>query len=202
MPKPAGALRQMLDRVRRRRPAAVDRRGRRLVLVIDCILNQNSRERGAESFPALNFELVALCHAHQVGILQMPCPEIAALGFRRERPPGQSLRDALDTPPARAVCRRLAGEVADRLAAYLAEGYELLAVLGGNQLSPGCAVSQAKDDGTPENKSGIFIAALQDELRLRCVDAAFRGIRDATPGLLEADLRWLRERIERTPGAD
>ena len=70
----------------------VDRRSRRFVAVIECILNQNARDLGAACCPAINIELLNLCHEHEVGVMQMPCPEIAALGFKRARAPGQSIR--------------------------------------------------------------------------------------------------------------
>ena len=63
-----------------------DRRSRRFVAVIECILDQNVRDRGAASFPAMNHELLQILHEHGIGILQMPCPEIAALGPGRSRP--------------------------------------------------------------------------------------------------------------------
>ena len=168
-----------------------DGRGRRFVAVIDCILNQNARDCGAARFPAMNFELLRLCHEHYVGVLQMPCPEIAALGFKRMRKSGQTIREALDTEAGRRSCAEIACAAADRIESYLAEGYELLAILGGNPLSPGCAVHDCKDGLLID--SGIFMKALQAELRNRNREAPFKGIRDNDPALLEQDLQWLRD---------
>ena len=178
-----------------RKPAAVsDVRGRRFVVMIDCILNQNARDCGAARFPAMNFELVSLCHAHQVGILQMPRPEIAALGFKRTRPAGKSIRDVLDTEAGWRCCAKLAHDMSERIEIYLAEGYELLAILGGNPRSPGCAVLDG-DDGLLE-ESGIFMRTLQTELQARKLTVRFRGIRDHDPALLEQDLQWSRGLLE------
>lgn len=189
----------MINLLRRfRKPAAVnDVRGRRFVVMIDCILNQNARDCGAARFPAMNFELVALCNAHQVGILQMPCPEIAALGLKRTRPPGKSIRDALDTDSGWRCCAKLAHEMSDRIEIYLAEGYELLAILGGNPRSPGCAVLDHENDLLEE--SGVFMRALQTELRSRKLAVRFRGIRDHDPASLEQDLQWFRGLLEQPP---
>ena len=139
---PVTLLKNLIKRARPDR--SPDVRGRRFVAVIDCILNQNARDAGAAQFPAINFELLQLCHEHHVGILQMPCPEIAALGFKRVRPPGQSIRDALDTESGRQRCSEIAMGVADRIEAGLAEGDVLLAVLGGNRAAGALRVS-AKD---------------------------------------------------------
>jgi predicted secreted protein len=197
---PVVVLQNLINRLRPTRAAGeiadevADIRGRRFVAVIDCILNQNVRDCGAARFPAMNLELVQLCHAHRVGIVQMPCPEIAALGFKRKRPPGQSIRDALDTEAGRRRCADLAVEVSDRVEFYLTEGYKLLAILGGNPRSPGCAV-HAGNHGLRCN-SGVFMQALETELRKRNHTPAFRGIRDHDPELLRQDLQWLRDLLE------
>lgn len=174
-------------------PKPEDGRSRRFVAMIDCMLNQNARDLGAARFPAMNFELLRLCHENQVGILQMPCPEIAALGFKRTRAPGQSIRAALDTEAGRQCCAEIALNVADRIAALLADGNQLLVVLGGNQQSPGCTV-HAGAGGLRED-SGIFLLALQAEFDKRGIATKFRGIRDADPALLAEDLAWFAELV-------
>ncbi len=176
-----------------RRPPT-DERSNRFVAVIECALNQNARDAGAACFPDMNFELLELCHRHGVGILQMPCPEVAALGPERKRPPGKSLHEAMDSDAGRCSCRSLAWEVSNAIDAYTARGCELVAVLGGNPLSPGCAVHEGAN-GLHE-QSGVFMQALQAELRRRKCDPTFRGMRDHDPDLLREDLAWLQTRLE------
>ena len=194
MSKAASLLQKMIRLVKstgRSNPAPDDVRGRCFVAVIDCILNQNARDAGAARFPAMNFELLRLCHENQVGILQMPCPEIAALGFNRSRAPGKTIRDALDTESGRQSCALIARRIVDRIEAYRTEGYVLLAVLGGNPQSPGCAIH---DDGRGLSKeSGVFMKELQAEFQNRKLEATFKGIRDHDPEWLEQDLRWFRD---------
>jgi len=194
MSKPATLLENMIRGAKslgRSRRTPDDGRSRRFVAVIDCILNQNARDAGAARFPAMNFELLRLCHEFDIGILRMPCPEMAALGFKRLRLPGQSIRDALDTPSGRQRCSEIAVEVADRIDTYRTEGYELLAVLGGNPQSPGCAVHDG--DGGLLNQSGLLMQELEAEFRKRKLNATFKGIRDHDPELLDKDLQWLRD---------
>ncbi len=176
-----------------------DVRGRRLVAVIECLLNQNARDAGAAESPAMNQAVVDLCRQHDVGMLQMPCPEIAHLGLARQRNPGQSLRDALDTEAGRACCTRLAGEVVDRLQAYHQAGYQILAVLGGNMASPGCAIHCGRESLL--ETSGIFMRALAAELRQRRLTLPMLPIRDADPALLDQDLEALREIFTTRPRA-
>ena len=176
-----------------RSAAPVDDRGRRFVAVIDCILNQNARDLGAARFPAMNIELLNLCCAHQVGVLQMPCPEIAALGFVRARAPGQNIRAALDTEHGRRCCAQLAVEVADRIAIYRSEGYELVGVLGGNARSPGCAVHCGEPGKLGlTGESGVFMLALQAEFARRAWEVPFLAVRDADRAQLDEDLRGIR----------
>jgi hypothetical protein len=48
-----------------------------LVAVIECIINQNARDTGAAIFPAINWPILSLCNEYNVGILEIPCPEIS-----------------------------------------------------------------------------------------------------------------------------
>ena len=174
-----------------------DARSYRFVAVIDCILNQNVRDCGAARFPAMNFELLQLCHEHKVGVLQMPCPELAALGFKRARKPGQTIREALDDEAGRRCCAELACSVADRIETYRAEGCQLLAILGGNPRSPGCAVHLGNDGLHAD--SGVFMQELHEELRRRGMETVFMSIRDHDPELLKKDLQSLRDAFLRQP---
>lgn len=160
-----------------------------MVAVIECVLNQNARDAGAAIFLAMNGALLELCRQYDVGIVQMPCPEIACLGFERKRPPGTSIRQTLDTETGRQCCAKIGAEVADRLAVYADQGYRVLAILGGNPQSPGCAVHVGNDALLPE--SGVLMQELQAELRKRGLEIEFRGLRDADAALLKLDMDWL-----------
>lgn len=193
------SLKSVISRIRSRATSAAvpDCRGGRFIAVIDCILNQNVRDRGAASFPGMNFELLQLCHEQGVGVMQMPCPEVLALGFKRKRPPGTTIRQALDTEAGRRSCSDLAASVAERIQAALVDGSRLVAVLGGNPRSPGCAVHD--DERGLVLESGIFMQELQRELRLHGIDVPFRGMRDASPEMLAEDMQWFHNLLTEKP---
>jgi predicted secreted protein len=173
-----------------------DARGGRVVLLIGCLLNQNARDLGAAQSPAMVGALVELLSAREVGMVQIPCPEIASLGFARRRAPGERIRDALSGPGPAACWGQPAMATADRIQCYLDQGYQVLAVLGGNEESPGCAVHAAEDSGGRlAERSGVFMLALAAELERRGLCVPFRGMRDADPKGLEEDLDWLRQRL-------
>jgi predicted secreted protein len=163
-----------------------DPRAGRIVAVIECVLNQNARDEGAATSPALNRDVLRLCSEHAVGIVQIPCPEMRALGLRRARPPGASIREALDTDAGRRCCRRISVETADRLQDYARSGCAVLAVVGGNEHSPGCAVH--KGPGSLLPSSGILMRELQDELRRRGLELPFLALRDADASASAADI--------------
>ena len=181
------------------RRIALDNRSRRMVVVIECILNQNARDLGAATYPSMNTKLIQLCLKYEVGLFQIPCPEMTCLGFLRDRAPGQSIRDVLDTESGRKCCRKLARSVADRIEMYIKNGNKVLAVLGGNPESPGCAVHYKMEDNNKKisEKAGVFIQALFWELSQRHIDLPLIGIRDCKPEWLASDLHSL-EQIFRT----
>jgi predicted secreted protein len=184
-----------LWRLRRRR----DQRSGRVVAVIECALNQNARDFGAARFRAANNPLVELLDRYEVGVVQIACPEIACLGLRRSRPSGMSLRAAMETPASRERCASLARETAMRLQEYVKNGITVVAILGGDIESPGCAVPKnPAATGLSEN-AGVFIQALAAALSEFNLAVPFRGLRDSSVKTLASDLEWLEERLKQKP---
>ena len=168
-----------------------DNRSYRFVCVIDCILNQNARDAGAAASPAMNYKVIQLCHNYGVGLLQMPCPEIAFLGFSRNSPAGTSIRASLDTSDGRSHCRKLSIDIVNRVEEMISQGAKLVAVLGGNPESPGCAVPA--DNNKEQLPSGVLIVQLRSELHKRNIQVPIRGIRDCDAGLMAEDIHWLEQ---------
>lgn len=169
-----------------------------MVVVIECILNQNARDQGAACHPASNRAALDLLANAQVGMMQIPCPEMACLGIDRRRAAGQSLRQALEAPQPSACCRRLAEATAERIQGYCDRGYQVPAILGGNPQSPGCAVHPTDESRTRlDARSGVFMLALATALEQRGLAIPFRGLRDADAVQLDADLDWLQQRLRR-----
>ncbi|MPM40311.1 hypothetical protein SDC9_86951 [bioreactor metagenome] len=110
-------------------------RGKKLILVSHCLLNQNSvvaplaRAKGV--FPIVN----ALIE-EGVGILQLPCPEFKFLG--PERKPMN--KEEYDCKEYRDLCSNLFKPVLEDIKAYLKSGYKLLGIIGINE-SPTCSIT-------------------------------------------------------------
>jgi predicted secreted protein len=107
-----------------------------------------------------------------------------------------SLREAMETTESRARCRDLAREMADRIEDYTRNAVEVVAVLGGDADSPGCAVHVHDGPMNLAPRSGIFMQELAAELQSRGLEVPFRGIRESRREVFEADLAWLSERLD------
>jgi predicted secreted protein len=162
-----------------------DRRSRRLILVCHCVLNQNSKLQGIAEYPDVYRPVVDLILEHQVGIYQLPCPEMSYLGISR----WSATKDQYDSPFFRRHCRALAMNVIDEMTDYLRHGYHIVAVLGMDG-SPACGVeltpqaANGRWGGRIETvgprrlvpDSGTFMEILQAEASARDMSVPFIGL--------------------------
>jgi predicted secreted protein len=139
-----------------------------------------------------------------VGIIQMPCPEFLCLGLEK------GLYGKMSEADMRACFRQVALTVIDQAEAYLADGYEILGIIGMNP-SPSCGVEVTKGKGTmlgidrdtsEKESSGVFIEELQKLARERRMNRLpFFGVRRMLPGEggLEERLEDVKRRLQRAP---
>lgn len=182
-----------------------DRRSRKMVAVINCVINHSARAEGAARYAGVNHDVLDILRKHGVGVIQMPCPEMVCLGLPRARATGLSIRDVLDTPTGRSRCEELSRGVVDTILEFQRHGYAVLAILGGDVGSPGCAVpapQEANGEPIPGGRWGVFTGALRNELSRREVSIPIRGIRDSAPETLQADMAWLDGVLARSFGQD
>ena len=129
-----------------------DRRGKRVVFLSHCILNENARYLGGACQQACVREIVQQCLDKGIGIVQMPCPEQAAWGGvlkpRLLRLYGKKRASAALLPVAvrytRLVYRRLARNVTAQIEDYIASGFSVLGIVGIDG-SPSCGVRKTLD---------------------------------------------------------
>lgn len=60
-----------------------DGRSKKVVFIAHCLLNQNSISDGTAVYPAAFKDVVGFFLDADVGIVQMPCPELCCLGLDR-----------------------------------------------------------------------------------------------------------------------
>jgi len=158
-----------------------DKRCRKSVIVAHCILNQNSRVQGKAYYAGMINEIVDVMRRHEVGIIQMPCPELTYAGLLR---PSQT-REQYDTPAFRKHCRQIASSTADQVEEYVRNGFKVLAILG-VEGSPTCGVEEAN--------LGILMEELQSELKKRKVEVPMKGVSHTSAG---QDATWLEKILTR-----
>lgn len=154
-----------------------DERSGKLVVLAHCILNQNSRVLGIAHYPAVIEEVVDLLKTHNVGILQMRCPELTYAGAKRPR----KTKEEYDTSDYRQHCKQIAGSTVDQIEEFVKNGIEVVAVLGIKN-SPSC------DIGNSISETGILMEEIMSELKKRGLKIAMRSINTFE---IAADIEWL-----------
>jgi predicted secreted protein len=117
-----------------------DKRSKKLVLLVHCILNQNSKVEGIARYPGTFRPAVDLLLQTEVGIYQLPCPEMAYLGISR----WSSVRDQYSSPFFKRHCRKLSEEVMNEMEDYARRGYRIAALVGMDG-SPSCGVEFSQE---------------------------------------------------------
>ncbi|MBE0511797.1 DUF523 domain-containing protein [Candidatus Bathyarchaeota archaeon] len=146
-----------------------DKRSRKIVVVAHCVLNQNSRVQGIAYYAGMINEIVDVIRKHEVGIIQMPCPELTYAGLLR---PSQT-KEQYDTPAFRRHCRQIASSTADQVEEYVRNGFKVLVILGVED-SPTCGVEETS---FREANLGILMEELQSELKKRKAEVPMKGIK-------------------------
>ncbi len=154
-----------------------DFRSKKIVYLAHCLLNQNAKVRGLAGYPGAFEPLARILLKSGVGLVQLPCPEMACLGPKR--PLGTDTVEQYDTKRYRAVCRKLARAAARELKAYQKAGYNVLGVLG-VEGSPSCSVGKAPRLVRGKRRlvkgRGLFMEALTRELARNGLNAPFMGV--------------------------
>ncbi|MFC2077088.1 hypothetical protein ACFLT7_08400, partial [candidate division KSB1 bacterium] len=107
-----------------------------------------------------------------IGIIQMPCPELGCLGLGREG----LIYDQLSTHGNRRYLKGLARDVVYQTRQYLKHGFRVLGILGIN-CSPSCGVDCHAYNGAKPGK-GAFMEELTEELRLEGLELPVIGVAD------------------------
>ncbi|MFX0211478.1 MAG: CD3072 family TudS-related putative desulfidase [Candidatus Hodarchaeota archaeon] len=111
------------------------KRGKRVVVVSHCVLNQNARVKEAASHPGGINEIIEVLLKNNIGIIQLPCAEVGAFGMDRWAAPKRQF----DTPVARKYTKRVLEAYIDELSEFKKQNYEVVAVIG-IEGSPFCGI--------------------------------------------------------------
>ena len=102
-----------------------DVRSGKLIFISHCLLNQNACVKGISSEPAMITPLIKLLMENDVGIYQMPCPEVSYYGSARW---GQ-VKGQYSTPMFRKHCRKIAEQMFDYIENYTDTGHRVVGIV-------------------------------------------------------------------------
>jgi len=158
-----------------------DARGKKVLLVAHCVLNQNARIDECAYFPGAMPEIARDIVDSGIGIYQLPCPELLCLGLDRagRYRDGKDIgiREALLEGESGWKCRELAVRVMEDVTEYARHGFRLVGVVG-NDGSPACGVVSTHYVDGERAGAGAFMLVLREELQARGHDLPFVATRD------------------------
>jgi predicted secreted protein len=170
-----------------------DRRSRKIAFVAHCLLNQNAKVAGTAGWPAMVNPVIDILSQADVGIVQLPCPEVEHLGI--SRPTGDDIKEQYDTPGYRVCCLRLAQHVVGQAQQYVNAACQIVCILG-VEGSPSCSVAKVPTRNGPADGSGVFFEILQAEFRKANLQVPVVGIPEA------ADMTQALAQVRRTLDQD
>ena len=162
-----------------------DGRSKRVIFLAHCLLNQNAISDGTAVCPAAFRELIQLLLDHEVGIVQMPCPELCCLGLDRgdvhgaERPvvvENTRIRRAMEKDGPRQKREALADLVAEQVQEYHKHGFQVLGIVGANR-SPNCGLETTSDFDREVEGRGAFMDAIAQRLEAAGISVPMLGLK-------------------------
>jgi len=171
------------------------KRGKKVIVLVHCILNQNSRFYPDAKHKGAVVEIIDFLVKKDFGILQIPCIEFLFMGLDRSKHRNghsglSGIWHALNLPEGRKICREIAEDIAIQLRQYIDNGFYVAAVLGKNT-SPTCGVAlHSIANNEIVAGPGVFIQELQKIFKEKSLDIPFIGINAEDEP--EEVLNWLK----------
>lgn len=176
-----------------------DKRGKKILLVAHCILNQNSKIDACAHYSGAIQEVTQAILNGGVGILQLPCPELLCLGLDREVDETKArtiesedtrVAKRMKEPKAINLCKSIVENIIFQIEEYRKHGFQVIGLLGVN-CSPTCGVDTTWSEDTEFEGYGIFIEILKGELRKKDININMAGIKAKDPENAVAAVRKL-----------
>ena len=174
-----------------------DGRSKKVVFIAHCLLNQNAISDGTAVRPAAFEQLTYALLEREIGIVQMPCPELCCLGLDRgDEAGGQRdvleentrIRAEMQKPRAHGRLTALVEQVMWQIGEYHRHGFEILGVIGANR-SPNCGVETTSAGNVETAGMGRFMDALSRAMEEAGISIPMTGLKASDS--LEEKLPWL-----------
>jgi len=154
-----------------------DERSKKFIFIPFCLICQAFQAQGIVryGYSAVIKPIIDEILRQNINIIQMPCPESQLGGYERSLKREPKGIDQYDIPEFREICQRLASETTEMIKAILANGYEIVAILG-IEYSPSCATKIQYSPRGTFHRPGLFIEALKSQLDKEKIEIPFIGI--------------------------
>ncbi len=165
-----------------------------IVFISHCFFNPHSKvinygKNPIEGEPIIRGKILSLFFEHNIGAIQLPCPEMVCYGLKR----WGHVKDQFEHVHYRKVSRELLMPYIDELKEYINNGYQLFGVIG-IERSPSCGVAKTyrgdwkgEIGGNPlfkdnqvegiylADEKGLFMEILEEMLLEIGIKTAFYG---------------------------
>ena len=162
-----------------------DGRSKKVVLIAHCLLNQNSISDGTAVYPAAFKDVINIFLDADVGIVQMPCPELNCLGLDRGNIHGADspvvqentrIRHEMLQTNIHEKLLVLVEHVMDQITEYKKHGFEIIGIVGANR-SPNCGIDTTSDHNEEIAGMGVFMDELNGRLKEKSICIPMIGIK-------------------------
>lgn len=147
-------------------------RGKKIVIISHCILNQNSVVElyGKNSLDF--FPFVKSCFEKNIGIIQLPCPEFQIYGAKR----WGHVKDQFEHGFFKERCKELLAPIVLQIEDYILNNYKIEGVYG-IKCSPSCGVSKTcRGDWSGEASSYKDLEGIKNRVKIVDESGVFMDI--------------------------
>lgn len=162
-----------------------DGRSKRVVFVAHCLLNQNSISDGTAVYPAAFKDIMKTFLDEDIGIVQLPCPELSCLGIDRGNVYGADspvvqentrIRKEMQKTDTYKKLLALVDYVMQQIMEYKKYGFEIVGIIGANR-SPNCGVETTSDCDREIDGKGMFMKEISRRLEEEGIDVKMLGVK-------------------------
>ncbi len=162
-----------------------DSRSRKVVFVAHCLLNQNSISDGTADCPSQFTAVTDELMREEIGLIQLPCPELTCLGLDRQDLEGgrrplleenTRIRALMKREENSKILEKRARDVVSKIKEYERFGMSVLGLIGVNR-SPSCGVETTTDANLEILGRGVFIEQIAEALERNGLRLKMIGVR-------------------------
>lgn len=145
-------------------------RGKKIIFVSHCLLNQNVRAIDTERFSGTFKDMLDLFGESGVGVVQLPCPQIEFNGGLNRKASSHE-----ETNGYKADCRKLSVSLIHQIESYIKNNYHVVGILG-VELSSTCGVHQVQNGRKNVPGKGILMEEIEKEMQKKNFQVPIIGV--------------------------